>query len=65
MSDEVQFEGDNRGSAGYNQVQQEPKMNQWLVKHGYAKDAKGAQKVLLFVVVFNLVIAFVLIKFFL
>ncbi|MBU6231712.1 MAG: hypothetical protein KGI45_03905 [Patescibacteria group bacterium] len=41
------------------------KMAQWLIRHGLAKSANSAQYILVAVIALNIIITFIIIKFFL
>ena len=55
------------GFQGYNNPvpSNEPKMVQWLIRHNWVSSPKGANAVLLVIVAINILIMFVLIKYFL
>ena len=55
----------NTQFANYGSARAEPKMTQWLMRHGFVKSPKGAQVILIAVVIINIIITFVVIKFFL
>jgi hypothetical protein len=46
-------------------VGNEPKMVQWLMRHGIAKSGTSAQVILIIVVIINIIITYVVIKYFL
>ncbi len=49
----------------YSPTGNEPKMVQWLIRHGYAKSPTSANVILLIVVALNILIAYFVIKNFL
>ena len=53
------------GGGGYAPGSNEPKMVQWLMKKGIVSSPKGAQMILIGLVIVNLIITYVVISYFL
>jgi hypothetical protein len=75
MAEGVEFEEDkgyskprpgmvSPGSSGFPASSENaPKMVQWLIAHGLAKSASGAQAVLIGIVVVNFVVIFIIMRY--
>jgi hypothetical protein len=74
MSDNIQFDTDTQSNAmrrpspaaGFGQTTSEASgMAGWLMRHGWAKSPKGAQGIMIAVIVIDVIAIYVVIKYFL
>jgi hypothetical protein len=74
MSDNVQFDTDTQNNdmyrpgptAGFGQMTSETSgMVGWLMRHGWAKTPAAAQGIMIAIIVIDIVVTFILIKYFL
>ena len=74
MSDDVQFDTDTQNNAMYRprpvagfgqQVSSASGMTGWLMRHGWAKTPAAAQGIMVVIIIIDIIITFIVIKYFL